>query len=163
LDVWPVNFLTSMAADNTNLFLFQLACIVNMCPSGKHTRARAAFSNVASKEKELQQLLEVLRIKAETFVLVWDHLACMLETGVGVEGSREMEQYSAVSEEYLLATNEFIRVKCTETAVSFIYLPRPPSNTKQHPAYLSMLELLTRRLPPTILVHGVSPVITTTL
>jgi hypothetical protein len=43
--------------------------------------ARAADTNVASKEKELQQLLEVLRIKAETFVLVWDHLASMLETG----------------------------------------------------------------------------------
>ena len=43
----------------------------------------------------MQQLLEVLRIKAETFVLVRDHLTCMLETGVGVEGGREMEQYSA--------------------------------------------------------------------
>eukprot|EP00092_Neocalanus_flemingeri_P009879 GFUD01010648.1.p1 GENE.GFUD01010648.1~~GFUD01010648.1.p1 ORF type:complete len:926 (+),score=262.27 GFUD01010648.1:182-2959(+) len=172
LDVWPVNFFTSMetdVADNTSLFLFQLACIVSMVPKWKkHTLrvfmcARATDSNMASKEKELQQLLEVLRIKAKTFVLVWDHLACMMEDGVGVEGGRVMDQYSEVSEEYLLAANEFIRVKCTETAVSFIYLPRPPCNTKQHPAYLSMLELLTRGLPPTILVNGVSPVITTTL
>ena len=43
----------------------------------------------------MQQLLEVLRIKAETCVLVCDHLACMLVTGVGVEGGREIEQYSA--------------------------------------------------------------------
>jgi len=169
LDVWPVNFLTSMetdSADNTSLFLFQLACIVNMVPKWKkHTLrvfmcARAADSNVASKEKELQQLLEVLRIKAETFVMVWDHLACMLESGV-VEANAE--EYTPVTEEYLLAANEFIRVKCAETAVSFIYLPKPPSNTEQHPSYLSKLELLTRGLPPTILVHGVSPVITTTL
>jgi len=42
--------------------MFQQACIVNMVPKWKkHTRA--ADSNVASKE-ELQQLLEVLRIKA---------------------------------------------------------------------------------------------------
>ena len=90
LDVWPIAFLTSVdtdMTDNTSLFLFQLACIVNMVPKWKkHTQrvcmcARAADTNVASKEKELQQLLEVLRIKAETFVLVWDHLASMLETG----------------------------------------------------------------------------------
>ena len=43
--------------------------------------ARAADMNAASKEKELQRLLEVLRIKAETYVLVWDHLATMLEGG----------------------------------------------------------------------------------
>ena len=87
LDVWPVAFLISVdtdMTDNTSLFLFQLACIVNMVPKWKkHTQrvcmcARAADTNVASKEKELQQLL---RIKAETFVLVWDHLASMLETG----------------------------------------------------------------------------------
>lgn len=169
LDVWPVDFLTSVETDmtdNTSLFLFQLACIVNMVPKWKkHTLrvfmcARASDTNVASKEKELQQLLEVLRIKAETFVLVWDHLASMLETG---EMVKDTEQFSPASEEYLLAANEFIRVKCAETAVSFIYLPRPPSNTSQHQPYLSKLELLTRGLPPTIMIHGVSPVITTTL
>ena len=62
-----------------------------------------------------------------------------------------------------MAVNEFIRVKCPETAVSFIYLPKPPSNTEHHTSYLSRLELVTRGLPPTILIHGVSPVITTTL
>ena len=33
LDVWPVNFLTFMETDmtdNTSLFMFQLACIVNI-------------------------------------------------------------------------------------------------------------------------------------
>jgi len=169
LDVWPVNFLTFMETDmtdNTSLFMFQLACIVNMVPKWKkHTMrvfmcARATDSNVASKEKELQQLLEVLRIKAQTFVLVWDHLACMLESGVV---ARNEEQYLPASDEYCLAVNEFIRVKCPETAVSFIYLPKPPSNTEHHTSYLSRLELVTRGLPPTILIHGVSPVITTTL
>jgi len=167
LDVWPVNFLTFMetdTTDNTSLFLFQLACIVNMVPKWKkHTMrvfmcVRAADSNVVSKEKELQQLLEVLRIKAQTFVLVWDNLAPLLENGV-----RRDEHYLSASQEYFLAANEFIRVKCPETAVSFIYLPRPPSNNSNHSIYLSRLELLTRGLPPTILIHGVSPVITTTL
>ena len=88
LDVWPVDFLSSEetnVADNTSLFMFQLACIVNMVPKWRSHKlrvfmcVRAADSNISSKEKELQKLLEMLRIQAETHVLVWDHLACMIE------------------------------------------------------------------------------------
>ena len=68
-----------------------------------------------------------------------------------------------ISQEYLLESNEFIRSKCVETAVSFIYLPRPPVSPDLHVQYLHQLDLLTRGLPPSILVHGVSPVMTTTL
>ena len=85
LDVWPVNFLTPFEetdlADNTSLFMFQLSCIVNMVPKWRSHLLRvfmcvgAADNNVSSKEQELQKLLEMLRIKAETCVLVWDHLA----------------------------------------------------------------------------------------
>lgn len=182
LDVWPVNFLSSEetnVADNTSLFMFQLACIVNMVPKWKKHRlrvfmcARAADMNVASKEKELQRLLEVLRIKAETYVLVWDHLATMLEGGETEKMTNNHNEESTpemigqvtpeITEEYMKEANEFIRVKCAETAVSFIYLPRPSVSPTEQAPYLSWLEVLTRGLPPTILVHGVSPVITTTL
>ena len=44
---------------------------------------RAADCNIASKETELRQLLETLRIKAEIIVLEWDSLACMIEAGEG--------------------------------------------------------------------------------
>ena len=88
--------------DNISLFLFQLACIVNMVPKWKkHTLrvfmcARAAHNNINIKEKELQQLLEVLRIKAQTFVFVWDHLASMVVSEVlaGVEEMPETVQYA---------------------------------------------------------------------
>ena len=99
LDVWPVNFLTSeetCVTDNTSLFMFQLSCIVNMVSKWRSHKlrvfmcVRAADSNIASKEKELQRLLEVLRIKAETHVLVWDHLASMLEAGPGEASSQQL-------------------------------------------------------------------------
>ena len=67
----------------------------------------------------------------------------------------------SVTDEYLTAVNEFVRVKCSETAVSFIYLPQPQAGAAV--SYVSRLEAITRNLPPTILVNGVSPVITTTL
>jgi len=177
LDVWPVNFFTHQetdASDNTALFLFQLACIVNMVPKWKTTKlrvfmcVRAVDNNVASKEEALQRLLELLRIPAETYVLVWDHLASMLEvehTGGSDSGGPggELARWSLVSEDYLREANLFIRSKCDETAVSFVYLPRPPSNPDLHPTYLQCLDRLTLGLPPTLLVHGVSPVMTTTL
>ena len=73
-----------------------------------------------------------------------------------------IENIFAVSDEYLTAVNEFIRVKCSETAVSFVYLPRPSASSCAA-QYVARLERMTRNLPPTLLVHGVSPVITTTL
>ena len=68
-----------------------------------------------------------------------------------------------ITREYLGEANQFILSKCAETAVSFIYLPRPPSDPCRHSAYLDHLDRLTGGLPPLILVHGVSPVTTTTL
>ena len=69
----------------------------------------------------------------------------------------------SATEQYLISVNEFIRQRCVDTAVSFIYLPTPPSESKAYATYLSSLDVITRNLPPTILVHGISPVITTTL
>ncbi|KAG5837001.1 hypothetical protein ANANG_G00234610 [Anguilla anguilla] len=48
-------------------------------------------------------------------------------------------------------------------AVRFLYLPRPPADTRRYSAYLRQLDLLTRDLGPTLLIHGVTPVITTDL
>ena len=83
LDVWPVNFLESSetnTSDNTSLFMFQLSCIVNMVPKWKQHKmrvfmcVRATDHNIRSKETELKQLMKMLRIKAETYVLMRDHL-----------------------------------------------------------------------------------------
>ena len=127
LDVWPVDFLTSVETDktdNTSLFLFQFACIVNMLPKWKkHTLTvfmctKAADTNVASKEKELQQLLEVLMIKAETFVQVWDHLASFLDTG---EMAKDTEQFS------LFSTAEMMQSSASGRS-PFLRLTIPPSS-----------------------------------
>merc|ERR1711936_16367 len=101
LDVWPVNLLSPTdtdVADNTSLFMFQLACIVNMVPKWRNHRLRVymcasgADVNVGSKERELQRLLEVLRIKAEIIVLVWDHVSSLLTTDQS-DGMRNSTHY----------------------------------------------------------------------
>ena len=60
---------------------------------------RAIDYNISSKQEELKRLLETLRIKAETHVLVWDHLANMIQQedgekeGIGKQYKIKIEQY----------------------------------------------------------------------
>lgn len=69
-----------------------------------------------------------------------------------------------LSDDYLSAVNKLILEQaCPPPAVRFLYLPRPPADTRRYTAFLRQLELLTEDLGPTLLIHGVTPVITTDL
>uniref|UniRef100_A0A3Q3FNK8 Solute carrier family 12 member 9 n=1 Tax=Labrus bergylta TaxID=56723 RepID=A0A3Q3FNK8_9LABR len=69
-----------------------------------------------------------------------------------------------LSDEYLSAVNKLIKEAAKPApAVRFLYLPRPPADTRRYTTYLQQLELLTQDLGPTLLIHGVTPVITTDL
>uniref|UniRef100_A0A7N6FHC0 Solute carrier family 12 member 9 n=1 Tax=Anabas testudineus TaxID=64144 RepID=A0A7N6FHC0_ANATE len=69
-----------------------------------------------------------------------------------------------LSDDYLSAVNKLILDQALPPpAVRFLYLPRPPADTRRYASYLSQLELLTEDLGPTLLIHGVTPVITTDL
>ena len=52
--------------------------------------------NVGSKEKELHRLLEVLRIKAEIHVLVWDHISSLLTTDQSVGLRNEVKSHCII-------------------------------------------------------------------
>uniref|UniRef100_A0A8B9FAW2 Solute carrier family 12 member 9 n=1 Tax=Amazona collaria TaxID=241587 RepID=A0A8B9FAW2_9PSIT len=66
-----------------------------------------------------------------------------------IQAQIQLVPWDAVAHEYV-----FVR---------FLYLPRPPADTSLYPLYLHQLELLTRGLGPTVLVHGVSAVTSTQL
>lgn len=69
-----------------------------------------------------------------------------------------------LSDEYLSAVNRLILEQARPPpAVRFLYLPRPPADTRRYTTYLRQLDLLTQDLGPTLLIHGVTPVITTDL
>ncbi|XP_072546973.1 solute carrier family 12 member 9 [Salminus brasiliensis] len=69
-----------------------------------------------------------------------------------------------LSDDYLHAVNRLILDQpFAPPAVRFLYLPRPPADTRRYHNYLHQLELLSRNLGPTLLIHGVTPVITTDL
>jgi len=156
LDIWPINFFSHLEtdiSDNTSLFLMQIACIVHMVPHWKDLKLRiftlskeATDEEIIEKERILKDMLENLRIRAQPYILRYED-----ELG-NQENSTDLIKNS----------NQFLKMKCEDTAVLFLYLPLPPNNSDQE-NYLSQLDQLTDGLPPLLLVHGLRPVITTNL
>jgi len=59
--------------------------------------------------------------------------------------------------------NEMIRAHSSKTAVLFIPISRPPEIPSHYGKYIQELDILSQRLPPSILVHGLTNVITNEL
>uniref|UniRef100_A0A672SYB9 Solute carrier family 12 member 9 n=1 Tax=Sinocyclocheilus grahami TaxID=75366 RepID=A0A672SYB9_SINGR len=164
VDVWPVNLLRPDSAayvDTCSLFLLQLACILNMTRAWQKAKLRLFLCveegrSLKGTEQKLKHLLKELRMKAEICTVPWD-------SQVALHWQRQTNT-SRVSDEYLQAVNKLILDQTLRPpAVRFLYLPRPPADTSRYHDYLNQLELLTRNLGPTLLIHGVTPVITTDL
>ncbi|KAL0273450.1 UNVERIFIED_CONTAM: hypothetical protein PYX00_006110 [Menopon gallinae] len=174
IDVWPINFFKpdpDDPFDTTSHFMFQLACILNMVPGWNNLHLRVFLCDhmterLAVNEIRLKQLLESLRIVATiNKVPGWNACHSMLLGG---------DVCSRVSTEncnksYLLRVNELIRSYSEKSSCLFLYLPpefnRPEEeeNLTSGTCYLRYLIELTADLPPTVLVHGVHGVTSTTL
>ncbi|XP_046388301.1 solute carrier family 12 member 9 isoform X2 [Ischnura elegans] len=137
-------------------------------------------------EKQLRKLLQMLRIAADIeTVAEWGVVEALLprKPGAMVGESEWMgwmnEENPALADEmekYLGIVNGMLRRASDETVLSFVYLPPPPpprplqayeggesAPNNLHTRYLSALRMMTEGLPPTVLVHGVSLVTSTTL
>ncbi|XP_064157928.1 solute carrier family 12 member 9 [Anguilla rostrata] len=184
---------SSSYVDTCSLFLLQLACVLNMVRAWRRARLRLFLCvetgrSLRGSEEKLRQLLKDLRIQADIHTVPWDQVAALhwQRQGEGGKGGRneedEGEEKGAVeeeeddyvnsfpsnttrlSDEYLHAVNALLQGQSSPPpAVRFLYLPRPPADTRRYSAYLRQLDLLTRDLGPTLLIHGVTPVITTDL
>ncbi|KAK2881726.1 hypothetical protein QQF64_008165 [Cirrhinus molitorella] len=191
VDVWPVNLLRPDSAayvDTCSLFLLQLACILNMTRAWQKAKLRLFLCveegrSLKGTEQKLKHLLKDLRMKAEICTVPWDSQVALhwqrqtrsekIEELENEDGGVEADKVfansfpsntSRVSDEYLQSVNKLILDQpLRPPAIRFLYLPRPPADTSRYHDYLHQLELLTRNLGPTLLIHGVTPVITTDL
>ncbi|XP_021251728.1 solute carrier family 12 member 9 [Numida meleagris] len=183
IHVWPVNLLrpdSARYADTCSLFLLQMACVLNMARAWRRARLRLFLCVEAgamphAQEDKLRQLLKDLRIQAQIQLVPWDgvvrlHWQAPRGPPGGPAPAEEEEvavnfppNTSQVSDEYVCAANKMVLEQGPAPAVRFLYLPRPPADTGLYPLYLRQLELLTRDLGPTVLVHGVSAVTSTQL
>ena len=64
---------------------------------------------------------------------------------------------------YFVDLNAMICEQSSSSSVVYMYLPLPPSSQSLADDYLEQLTQLTDNLPPTVLVHGLNPVTSTTL
>lgn len=186
IHVWPVNLLrpdSARYADTCSLFLLQMACVLNMARAWRRARLRLflcveAGAMPGAQEDKLRQLLKDLRIQAQIQLVPWDsvvrlHWQAQRGTPGGPAPAEDEDEEGAavnfpanatqVSDEYVCAANKMVLEQGPAPAVRFLYLPRPPADTSLYPLYLRQLELLTRGLGPTVLVHGVSAVTSTQL
>ncbi|XP_067157828.1 solute carrier family 12 member 9 isoform X2 [Apteryx mantelli] len=182
IHVWPVNLLrpdSARYADTCSLFLLQMACVLNMTRAWRRAHLRLFLCVEAgamphAQEDKLRQLLKDLRIQAQIQLVPWDAVVSLHwqaqrapPGGPALAEEESTVNFPAnatqVSDEYVCAANKLILEQGPAPAVRFLYLPRPPADTSLYPLYLHHLDLLTRDLGPTVLVHGVSAVTSTQL
>ncbi|XP_058980642.1 solute carrier family 12 member 9-like [Musca domestica] len=127
---------------------------------------------------KLEQTLKSLRINAQIMeIQEWARdteftrhsriLKQFTQSAEATEGSVTEDNLNR-SLLYMQRANQIIRERSDQTALSFIYLAAPPPidspDFREISArYMELLTELTAELPPTILVHGVSTVTSTTL
>lgn len=192
IDVWPLNLLRPNSptyVDICSLFLLQMACILTMVNSWKAARLRIFLCvesgdvGWVSKEEKLRELLTKLRIKATIKIVTWDQVVALHghpQHAAGPQGDPERSDLPSgaekparetylnaatfqVTDEYLASVNDLLLKQGGQTAVRFLYLPRPPADTSQYERYLEQLAILTTDLGPTMLIHGLTPVTCTEL
>ncbi|RUS76310.1 hypothetical protein EGW08_015934 [Elysia chlorotica] len=189
IDVWPVNFFkpeTASYFDKTCLFMLQLACILTMQNGWKsHTELRvylcvkSASDNTDIKEKKLSTFLRQLRIQAKIKVVCWDsalaHLGAKnLEEShppaqaeptldLNSEIGHSMSEYAQKPDSYLGAIKNLLQENSSSAAVTFMYLPQPPTDLAEQTRYMAQLSQISDWPQPAVFVHGLHPVTSTTL
>lgn len=138
-------------------------------------------------ERRMQHWLHQLRISAHIHAVSWEYPNESHEEPAPLPTVQHMQGYIKIifcirkniikdkklfqnaDERFDLffSINHLIRQTSDNSAAIFVYLPSPPATVHgQSPeaeAYLNLLTELTQGLPPTVLVRGVSSVISTTL
>lgn len=182
VDLWPLNLLRPDSrgyVDMCSLFLLQMAGVLHETNDWCEARIRLFLcaevggclkAQEEDDERKLQAMLAELRISATVHTVEWDEVVALhWERREGLEGGEYNEDEdtlptnaSLITEEYIDAVNGLIQRHGTpQPAVRFLYLPRPPADTRRYGSYLQHVELLSRDLGPIMLIHGVTPVVTT--
>ncbi|KFD65416.1 hypothetical protein M514_08774 [Trichuris suis] len=175
VDVWPVDLVrpqnASVTWDNSSLFLLQLACILSMSGKWKNRIMLRVFLCVNSmqdmqrKEYQLKEMLSQLRIMAKSIILPWDHVICHVNADIVSDGTQMSKSVDLndMPLTFLKGFNELMRRNSSQSALVFLSLPPPPLDLSKAVKYLERLECVTDSLPPTLLIYGISSVISTAL
>ncbi|XP_007483346.1 solute carrier family 12 member 9 isoform X3 [Monodelphis domestica] len=185
VDVWPLNLLRPKGSpgyvDVCGLFLLQMATILSMVPAWQSAKLRIFLclgpqEAPGTGEERLRVLLSQLRIRAEVQEVAWSEGA-RIDEGEDEENFVNGNRGDAEVDALAISANALVRAQQANdrgegpggpegdhrregpsTALTFLYLPRPPADPARYPRYLALLEMLSQGLGPTLLIHGVTPV-----
>ncbi|CCD72774.1 Solute carrier family 12 member 9 [Caenorhabditis elegans] len=174
IDVWPVDLQkpqeTGLGWDNSSLFLLQLSCILSMSSRWRsYTKLRVficvnSLQDMHRRERQLKNMLQTLRIEGESSVVPWDHVVCHYQPPNATASANTATPSVDLPPAYVSAFNDMVKRYSEDAAITLLNLPVPPDNADiDADRYLEMVRNLTDALPPTLLVHGVSSVISTAL
>ena len=119
-----------------------------------------SYDETQLKKRRLEEYLSALRIRGKVHVVAWESVTTPKPSA---SDSPNFLSDAVPEEDHVKRINAVIQQQCSGTAVVFLYLPRPPSDFTRHEEYLQCLEMMSDSLPPTVLVHGLYPVTSTTL
>lgn len=135
---------------------------------------RQQTDNVLKRVRTLNNLLGQLRIQGKVVPVVWDdamqHIdrsttASYVASSLSNDVSNpvfEMQPYS-LPEGYVHAVQRLLRFHSQTSALTFLYMPRPPSDVTKSEVYMDFLESISSLPSPAFLVHGMSIVTSTTI
>ena len=102
-------------------------------------------ANTEMEEERLKNMLKILRIKASVIVK---------PEGIEIRTKDSL---------YFRSMREIIMGECAQVALVFLYMPPIPNKISDYRGFLDSLSQLTYNLPPTLIVRGISPVMSTTI
>uniref|UniRef100_A0A3B3XI37 Amino acid permease/ SLC12A domain-containing protein n=1 Tax=Poecilia mexicana TaxID=48701 RepID=A0A3B3XI37_9TELE len=179
VDLWPLNLLHPDSHSYVNicsLFLIQLACVFHETRACKRAKIRlflcveAGCTLPEDEETKLQKMLKELRLSAQVHTVAWDQVVAMQRQGAraGGEGCSQKSKVRSRQEgedqdgTQIAVNNLICQHGSSKPAVRFLYLPHPPADTSRYSAHLHQMDL-SGNLGPALLIHGITPVITTDL
>jgi solute carrier family 12 (potassium/chloride transporters), member 9 len=170
--------------------MLQLATILSMVQPWKSRAILRVFlcidainDNAVRTQRNLEELLNQLRINAQTRIIAWENVTSLYNqspsTAAATEpatisgqtqssteteiGTAKASFFADVNDAYIRGVNELIRQQCDNTSCVYFYLPRPAQDNTLSSRYIRVLDMLSTDLPPTMFVHGVSSVTCTQL
>ncbi|TRY78351.1 hypothetical protein TCAL_01732 [Tigriopus californicus] len=173
MDVWLVDFFSgpnTTLATNCTTFILTMASLVTRVSRWKHLTLRVLIRSPQDEAAavELSDKLDLLltNIRINTKRVRKDLNISQTEAG-GQLPSRLREGKAAfdilsISDDYMKAMNERIVSSSIHSAVTIISLNRPPYRNRSpevDQAYMRLLQILTKDLPPTLLIYGIDNVI----
>lgn len=165
-DVWLVDFLGPMNdstfEDTISEFILQMAFIVSKVKKWQKLTFRIIVrvsdaESEANKEVELRVKRKLAELRIKGIVL----LMSMVPPTPSSEETPDFERIETIPDSYINFMQNKIVEQSANTAISFVYLRKPPihESASGKKRFLQLLDILTKDMPPTLLIHGLYSVI----